>query len=264
MSGQGEEMENSIDDTLTIKNWCELGEGWTGCLACPAWCPADGRFPVLNFPVFRFFCGLIPLKSGTPTRDRSGQSSGLGSDGCFDERDHFSEGLTQGRVVLADFVEISAWGMLRPKLVGQTIREVLKHRKPLVQIHRLGCESAKIVDLAKFSPALNQVCLEKPPGSLLHQFGHSLGGDPPRDGANQRNANGSGQIGANPQDCLRWFSNELEPLLGNFGMERVSISNPTFPIVGSTHHDIKRKIGDRVAQMPDGPANAGGIGNGRI
>ena len=99
-----------------------------------------------------------------------------GADFRFDEGDHLAEGLSQGRIVLADFVEISARVMLRPKLVSQTIREVFKRREPWVQIHRFGHESAQVVNLAKFPTAANEICLEKPLGSLLHQLDHGLGG----------------------------------------------------------------------------------------
>ena len=42
-------------------------------------------------------------------------------------------------------------------------------------------------------------------------------------------------------------------------MERATVCSSPLPIIGCTHHDIERKIGHRVAQMSDGPANAGGI-----
>jgi hypothetical protein len=109
---------------------------------------------------------------------RGGQvrKSGMKDEFRFDQANHLSEGLPQDGVVVSHFGEISARVMLRPKLVGQTIREVFKRREPWVQDHRFGHESAQVVNLSKFPTAANKICLEKPLGSLLHQLDHGLGG----------------------------------------------------------------------------------------
>lgn len=46
-------------------------------------------------------------------------------------------------------------------------------------------------------------------------------------------------------------------------MEGSAVFDPPEPIIRSTDHDVERQIGNRVAQMPDCPPNAGGVGNRR-
>lgn len=111
----------------------------------------------------------------TSVADRSGErKSGIGAELRFDEVYHFPEGAAQDGVVVPHFREITAWVMLCPELIGQAVREVFERGESSIKIHCLGNERTQIVDSAQLPTTGNQVCFQKPLGSLLQQFNHRL------------------------------------------------------------------------------------------
>jgi hypothetical protein len=71
-----------------------------------------------------------------------------GGNCSFDELHHFPEGAAQTRIIIADFVEITARVMLGPELVSQAISEVFKGGEAWVQINSLSHKRSQIMDLA--------------------------------------------------------------------------------------------------------------------
>lgn len=96
--------------------------------------------------------------------------SGGGSDCIFNERDHVGEGLSQGWVIASYFIEVAAWVVLRPELIGEAICEVFKSGETRIDLNGFGYQSSQVVDFSEFPALGNEVGFQKPLSRFLKEF----------------------------------------------------------------------------------------------
>ena len=102
--------------------------------------------------------------------------SGVGSDCIFDLRDLVAEGFSQRWVIVTDFIEVAAWVVLRPELIGEAICEVFKSGETRIDLNGFGYQSSQVVDFSEFPALGNQVALQKPLGRFLKEFNDRFSG----------------------------------------------------------------------------------------
>lgn len=96
--------------------------------------------------------------------------SDVGWERVFNERDHVAEGLSQGWVIVSDFIEVAAWVVLRPELIGEAICEVFESGETRIDLNGFGYQSSQVVDFSEFPALSNQVGFQKPLGRFLKEF----------------------------------------------------------------------------------------------
>lgn len=96
--------------------------------------------------------------------------SGVGYGCVFNERDHVAEGLSQRWVIVTDFIEVAAWVVLCPELIGEAICEVFKSGETRIDLNGFGYQSSQVVDFSEFPSLGNQVGFQKPLGRFLKEF----------------------------------------------------------------------------------------------
>lgn len=112
----------------------------------------------------------VNFECGQGTYDRAIFGSDVGWERFFNERDHIAEGLSQSWVIVSDFIEVAAWVVLRPELIGEAICEVFKSGETWIDLNGFGYQSSQVVDFSEFPAVGNQVGFQKPLGRFLKEF----------------------------------------------------------------------------------------------
>jgi hypothetical protein len=101
----------------------EVGRIWLGPPTFPPYGGAGGR---------RMRRGRTASVFARLRREVSAGNAGRKSDLGLNDLNHPFERLTQGGIIMADFVEISTGIVLSPELIGEAVRKILKFGKARV------------------------------------------------------------------------------------------------------------------------------------